>query len=414
LAVVGCVGGTDPATNVTNLSAKLNAHGFTNNGPATWWWEYDTVKSDLGTANDTEVCGNPPEADSRCGPAAGGSPGSQVPLSVTVTGLTPNTTYYFRACAKDQNASQAVCAGTLSFKTLAGTAYAFDRKWGSLGTGNGQFDIPTGVATDSAGNVYVSDTGNDRVQKFTGQGAFITKWGTPGTGDGQFASPGGLTTDSAANVYVVDRYRFDGNRIQKFNSSGTFITKWGAHSVEPGGSSALTDVAADPSGNVYATDHPVHFADSVQKFSSTGSFLTTWGFPGGSIAPSAIATDASSNVYVADAFYARVQKFSSTGTLLTTWGSQGTGDGQFSLIIGLGTDSAGAVYTIDLPAGSYRPRIQKFTPTGTFITKFGSEGSGDGQFEQLRAVAVGPFGGVYVAEATDNGLHRIQRFKPVR
>ena len=78
LGVVGCVGNTDPATNITNLSAKLNAHGFTNNGPATWWWEYDTVKSDLGTANDSEVCGNPPEADKRCGPASGGTPAAEV------------------------------------------------------------------------------------------------------------------------------------------------------------------------------------------------------------------------------------------------------------------------------------------------------------------------------------------------
>ena len=110
LGVVGCVGDTDPATNVTNLSAKLNAHGFTNDGPATWWWEYDTVKSELGTSGDTEVCGNPSEADKRCGPARAGSPGSQVSLSVTVTGLTPNTTYYFRACGQDR-ALRRECVG---------------------------------------------------------------------------------------------------------------------------------------------------------------------------------------------------------------------------------------------------------------------------------------------------------------
>ncbi len=73
LVIAGCVGGTDPATNVTNVSAQLNGHGYTNDGPATWWWEYSTVKANLGTASDTEVCGYPPEADKRCGPASGGS-----------------------------------------------------------------------------------------------------------------------------------------------------------------------------------------------------------------------------------------------------------------------------------------------------------------------------------------------------
>src|SRR5918999_4598867 len=87
LALGACVGQTDPATNVTNVSAKLNAHGYTNDGPATWWWEYDTVRADLGTASDTEVCGFPPEADRRCGPAEGGTAQNQIPLSVRVTGL---------------------------------------------------------------------------------------------------------------------------------------------------------------------------------------------------------------------------------------------------------------------------------------------------------------------------------------
>ena len=49
LGLVACSGGTDPATNVTNVSAQLNAHGHTTGEPATWWWEYDTVQSDLGT-----------------------------------------------------------------------------------------------------------------------------------------------------------------------------------------------------------------------------------------------------------------------------------------------------------------------------------------------------------------------------
>ena len=97
---------------------------------------------------------------------------------------------------------------------------------GTQGSGDGQFEFPNGIAIDSADNVYVSDPNNQRVQKFSNTGAFITKWGSPGSGNGQFggAQSIGLAIDSANNVYVSD----SGNsRIQKFTSSGAFLAKWG-------------------------------------------------------------------------------------------------------------------------------------------------------------------------------------------
>ena len=101
----------------------------------------------------------------------------------------------------------------------------FLTKWGSLGTGNGQFTAPQGIATDSSGNVYVADTGNNRIQKFDSSGTFVTAWGSLGIGNGQFSSPSGVATDSLGNVYVADA----GNtRIQKFTSGGAFIAKWGS------------------------------------------------------------------------------------------------------------------------------------------------------------------------------------------
>jgi len=69
------------------------------------------------------------------------------------------------------------------------------------------------VAVDSAGNVYLSDNINHRIQKFTSEGVFITKWGSNGTGDGQFNNPTGVAVDSVGNIYVVDR---NNHRTQKF------------------------------------------------------------------------------------------------------------------------------------------------------------------------------------------------------
>jgi DNA-binding beta-propeller fold protein YncE len=69
----------------------------------------------------------------------------------------------------------------------------------------------------------VSDTSNDRIQKFTSNGTFITKWGSKGSGYGQLFQPEDVAVDSSGNVYVSD----DNNRIQKFTGNGTFVTKWG-------------------------------------------------------------------------------------------------------------------------------------------------------------------------------------------
>ena len=55
-------------------------------------------------------------------------------------------------------------------------------RWGTAGSGNGQFKLPLGIAVDAAGNVYVADAGNDRIQKFTSDGVFLNAWGTFGSG----------------------------------------------------------------------------------------------------------------------------------------------------------------------------------------------------------------------------------------
>ena len=64
---------------------------------------------------------------------------------------------------------------------------------------------------DGAGNVYVSECSNDRIQVFDSQGIFLRKWGSEGSGDGEFIRPQELAIDGDGNVYVSDR---DNNRIQ--------------------------------------------------------------------------------------------------------------------------------------------------------------------------------------------------------
>jgi DNA-binding beta-propeller fold protein YncE len=100
-------------------------------------------------------------------------------------------------------------------------------KFGSSGKGNGQFDNPLGVAVDSTGNIYVSDTDNDRIQVFDSSGKFLFWFGYYGTGNSQFDFPTGISVDSTGNIYVADG---DNSRIQVFSTSS-------AGSPETGGES---------------------------------------------------------------------------------------------------------------------------------------------------------------------------------
>jgi DNA-binding beta-propeller fold protein YncE len=77
----------------------------------------------------------------------------------------------------------------------------------------GQLRSPWGIAVDSYGDVYVSDTGNQRLQKFDREGNFITQWGGFGNGDGQFNFPFGLAVDARGSVFVVDSAN---TRVQQF------------------------------------------------------------------------------------------------------------------------------------------------------------------------------------------------------
>src|ERR1044072_5459691 len=118
------------------------------------------------------------------------------------------------------NRTAAVVAFVLAV-AIGVTALSFVTKWGSSGSGDGQFLTPTGITTDAAGNVYVAEGNGNRVQKFTNTGALLLKFGTGGAANGGLVSPSGVAVDSVGNIYVSDNSE-GVNRVSKYNASGAF------------------------------------------------------------------------------------------------------------------------------------------------------------------------------------------------
>src|SRR5262245_14594696 len=187
-------------------------------------------------------------------------------------------------------------------------------KWGSHGGANGQFSCGEfcGVAVDGRDNVYVTDHDNFRVQKFDSNGNFLGKWGSLGRGDGQFTGPFGVAVDRQGNVYVGDGGTY---RVQKFDSNGKFLAKWGSFGTGPGRFSDLSDIAVDARGNVYVSDR----SNGFQKFDRNRRFVAKWDKCGDSkliSATTGVAVDTRGNIYVYDISNNRICKYDGNGRFL--------------------------------------------------------------------------------------------------
>ena len=145
-------------------------------------------------------------------------------------------------------------------------------EFGSLGTGDSQFNNPQGIAVDGSGNIYVVDFGNNRIQIFNSAGVFQSKFGSFGTGDGQFDGPQGIALDISGNMYVAD---IGNDRIQIFNSAGVFLSKFGSNGSGDSQFNNLQNIALDSSGNIYVADT---WNDRIQKFGTLISCsVPSWG-----------------------------------------------------------------------------------------------------------------------------------------
>lgn len=121
---------------------------------------------------------------------------------------------------------------------------------------------------DPSGDIFVVDSGNERVQKFTDSGVYLAQWGSLGSALGQFNFARTAAIDAAGNVYVADGFN---NRIQKFTNGGVFVSQIGSFGFGNGQLQRPNDVALDHAGNIYVADRGNH---RVQKFTGAGAYVT--------------------------------------------------------------------------------------------------------------------------------------------
>ncbi|HEY9089875.1 MAG TPA: 6-bladed beta-propeller, partial [Anaerolineaceae bacterium] len=288
-----------------------------------------------------------------------------------------------------------------------------DASIGMGGTAEGQFNKPRGLRVAEDGSLYVADAGNNRIQHLSADGTVLQTWGTfadvaqgnaPG---GTFYEPWDVALGPDGSVYVSDTWN---HRVQKFTADGQFVKMWGYF-----GQAEAPEAFWGPRGLAVDSDGRVYVMDTGNKrvviFDADGNYITQFGSagmdPGQFDEPVGIALDAENNVYITDTWNQRIQVFQpdETGTNyfavrtwdVSAWFGQSLDNKPFITL-----DATGNIFVND-PEGY---RILEFDNQGNFLRAWGGYSSGTDGFGLASGVAIDEEGRVWASDAGNNRLLR--------
>ncbi|HFC10103.1 MAG TPA: TIGR03663 family protein [Chloroflexi bacterium] len=294
---------------------------------------------------------------------------------------------------------------------------AADKVLGSAGTAPGQFQGPRGIAVAPDGSLYIADTRNHRIQHLSPDGKVLAVWGHFGdlaqgeeaAPPGTFNAPWDVAVGPDGSVYVADTWN---HRIQKFTADGKFLTMWG----RPGNDGNLLSlwgpraIAVDSQGQVFVTDTG---NKRIVVYDANGKPLAQFGTEGAEVGqfsePVGLAFNSADNLYVADTWNQRVQVFrvgkDLTFTPLRQWDIFGWFGQSLNNKPYLAVDASGHVFVGDPEAY----RVLEFDADGKLVRWWGQWGTPPEGMGLVGGVAVDGHGGVWVADA-DHG--QILHFTP--
>jgi DNA-binding beta-propeller fold protein YncE len=339
---------------------------------------------------------NPRPADAPQYRQAGDSSKNNESFSITITMktvYTPSSRSTFRKLLF------LLLAATLCATQSIAQDYTYLRTTGEPGTGQGQFDHPAGMTTDRAGNLYVADYMNGRVQVFDSKGNFVRQIGSKGTEPGQLQFP--ITVEISKNgqhLYIGQLQALD-----VFTLDGQFVKHVTFDSPNAG---FAAGIATDPAtGNIF-----VATAFEIEVYSPDfGQYIRTFGEYGqgnGQFNNTCdLLFDHQGRLLVADRANSRVQVFDANGTFLTAFGTRGEESGQFLSPCGLSIDGSGFIYVSD----AHRVQVFDYSDTDGILSyfpviTFGSAGTGDNQFLGIYDVELDWDGTIYISDDQANHL----------
>ena len=288
-----------------------------------------------------------------------------------------------------------------------------DISFGSPGNQAGQFQRPRDLEVAADGSLYIVDTDNHRVQHVAADGTPLHTWGSFAdaiAGDaagGTFNQPWGIGIAPDGSVFVADTWN---HRVQKFTADGEFIKMWGyfGQAETPDAFWGPRDIAVDSQGRVFITDTG---NKRIVIFDSDGNYLSQFGTAGMTAGefdePIGIDIDSTGRVYLVDTWNQRIQVFEEMDvnvfTAVNSWDVAGWYGQSLENKPYLSVDAKGFVYVTD-PEGY---RILWFTNSGGIVAYWGDYSTGLDGFSLPASVAVDPAGGVWVSDA---GNSRILHF----
>lgn len=213
------------------------------------------------------------------------------------------------AFGREVNKTKTEAAGTETEKNLCTAASGNVCQAGVAGSTGAQLKAPQGIASTSGGNIWVADTGNNRLKKFNSTGGLLNTISSEGSEPGKVKEPVAVAVGPGDSLWVADA---GNNRIEQWNSSLVFVRQIGSDGLANGQFKRPTAVEVDARGNIWVGDQN---NIRIQQFNETGAFLGKFsvagvgGAPLSAGSPIGVAVDPKGNIWVADANNHRVQKW---------------------------------------------------------------------------------------------------------